>query len=225
MNAPLLNVFDILFFQQSNFSVPHLREFVMTTLNLGCSRVEFLFYPDVVAVFAIPSANASLLTFGIRIADCHLHWQVSSMAQICNELGPLFSTAVELRLVYRGDAPPSPWYNKRGPVQWRLLLETFRNVETLRVYIYDGLVGTLFYWLTRDGGSPSEILPRIKSLVCSKRSRDNETLARFVYDRKVAGLPINVVEGIHQATNVDFSFRNVISMQYMSHNPVRLRLA
>jgi hypothetical protein len=224
MNAPLLDVFQILFFHQSNFSVPHLRQFVTTTLNVGCSRVEFLFYPDAVAVFAIPSASASLLTFSIRIADYRRRFQVTSMAQMCNELGPLFSTAVELRLVYRSDVPaPWPWHNKMVPVQWRLLLETFRNVETLRVY--DGLVGTLFHGLTRDGGSPSEILPKLKSLVCSKRSRNDETLTRFVYDRKVAGLPINVVVGIHQATNVDYSFRKAIGMGYISHNPARLRLA
>jgi hypothetical protein len=222
MNAPLLNVFDIFFFYQSNFSVPHLRQFVATTLNLECSRVEFLFYPDVVAVFAIPSESASSLTFGIRIADSRLQCQVSSMAQMSNDLGPLFSTAVGLHLVERSEAPPSPWYNKMDPVQWRLLLETFRNVETLRVY--DSLGGSLFYWLTLDGGSPSEILPKLKLLVCSKRSRNDETFARFVHDRKVAGLPINVVVGIYQTTNVDFSFRKAIGMEYISHKPARLRL-
>jgi hypothetical protein len=223
MNAPLLNVFDILFFDKSNFSVPHLRQFVTTALNVGCSRVEFLFHLDGVAILVIPSASASLLTFGIRIAGWRLPWQVSSMAQMSNELGPLFNTAVELTLAYRSYVRSSAWHNEVDPVQWRSLLEPFRNVETLRVY--DGLVGDLSRCLALDGESPLEILPKLKSLVCSKRSRDDETFARFVYGRKVAGLPINVVEGIHPAKIVDYKFRTATGMEYVSHNSVRLRLA
>jgi hypothetical protein len=227
LNAPLLNVFDIIFFHPFNFSVPHLREFVTTTLSLGCSRVKFLFYPDAVAVFMIPSqaASASLLTFGIRIADWRLHWQVSSMAQMSNELGPLLSTAVELTLASRWYVWSAAWRNEVDPVQWRSLLEPFRNVETLRVY--DGLVGDLSRCLALDGDSPPEIriLPKLKSLVCSTRSRDAEAFARFVDDRKVAGLPINVVEGIHPARIVDYKFRTAAGTEHVSHNSVRLRLA
>jgi hypothetical protein len=223
MNAPLLNVFDIIFFHQINFSVPHLCQFVTTTLDLGCSRVEFLFYPNVVAVFVTPTASASLLTFGIHITDWRLRLQVSSMAQISNELGPLFTTAVELTLAYRIYVQSSTWHNEVDPIQWRQLLEPFKNVETLRVY--DGLVGDLSRCLALDGESPPEILPKLKSLVCSKRSRDDETFARFVYYRKVVGLPINVVEGIHPARNVDYKFRTATGMEYVSHNSVRLRLA
>jgi hypothetical protein len=180
----------------------------------------------------IPSANASLLTFGIRIASgWGLRWKVSSMAQMSNELGPLFTTAVELTLAYRtfvrsaiwrDDLAPIQWRDEVDPIQWRELLESFRNVETLRVY--DGLVGDLSRCLTRDVDWPPGILPKLKSLVFSKQSRDAEIFARFAHIRKVAGFPINLVEGIPPARNVDYKFRTAATTEYVSHNSVRLRL-
>ena len=141
MNAPLLQALSVSFFNQLSFSASHLRQFVTTTEDLRSSRIEFLFYHKGVAVFTYPSMSAPSPTLYFRVGCDHLDWQVSSMAQIFNVLSPLFSTVVDLTLDYRSHTLSSEWHNQVHPTQWRELLRSFRNVETLRVH--DGLVGEL----------------------------------------------------------------------------------
>jgi hypothetical protein len=197
MKTPLLDTLRVHFFNQLSFSVPHLHQFVTTTVNLRSSRVEFLFYHKAVAMFMYLSVGTPLLTLRIRIGCDHLDWQVSSMARIFNVLGPLFSDVMDLTLNYRNHTLSSEWHNQVDPTQWRKLLASFRGVETLRVH--DGLVGELSRCLALDGEPPSEILPKLKSLVCPIGSRDAKTFATFLYDREVAGLPIDLIEDIYPA--------------------------
>jgi len=219
MNAPLLHTLYIHFFNQLSFSVPHLCQFVRTTANLRSNRVEFLFYHKAVAMFMFQSVNVPLVTLVIRVGCGHLDWQVSSMAQIFNVLGPLFSTVVDLTLNYRGHTLSSEWHNQVDCAQWRQLLGWFRNVETLRVH--DGLVGELSRCLALDGDPPSEILPELKTLVCPMGSRDAKTFTRLLYDREVAGLPINLVEDIFPVGEVNYRLTTAAGVEYIDHESVR----
>jgi len=214
MNAPLLDTLNVYFFNQLSFSVPHLCQFVTTTVNLGSSRVEFLFYHKAVAVFLFLSVSAPLFTLGIRVGCDHLDWQVSSMVQIFNVLGPLFSTVVDLTLNYRSHTLSSEWHNQVDRTQWRKLLGSFRDVETLR--IHDGLVGELSHCLALDREPPSGFLPKLKSLVCPIGSRDAKTFATFLYDREVAGLPINLIEDIFPAGRMEYNLRTASGVDHIS---------
>jgi len=89
MNAPLLEKLSISFFNQLSFSVPHLLQFVTTTENLRASSVRFLFHHKAVTVFMYLSVTALRHTLSIYVGRDHLDWQVSSMVQIFNVLGPL----------------------------------------------------------------------------------------------------------------------------------------
>jgi hypothetical protein len=70
-------------------------------------------------------------------------------------------------------------------------------VETVRVH--DDLVGELSRCLALDKEPRSEFLPKLKSLVCPIGSRDAKTFATFLYDREVAGLPVDLIEEIYPA--------------------------
>ena len=87
-------------------------------------------------MYLYPSAPSP--TLDIRVRCDHLDWQVSSMAQIFNVLDPLFSAVVDLTLDYRSHILSSEWHIQSDRTQWRELLGSFRNVETLRVQ--DGLM-------------------------------------------------------------------------------------
>jgi hypothetical protein len=139
INAPLLERLSITFFNQLSFSVPRLGQFVTITENIRFSRVEFLFYHKAVVVLMYFSSSASFPTLDIHV-DCErLDWQVSSITQILKFLSPLFSTVMDLSLDYRSH-PLSSDHS-----QWRELLGSFRDVQTLRVH--DGLVGrSLVVW-------------------------------------------------------------------------------
>ena len=121
---------------------------------------------------------------------------------------------VDLTLDYRGNALSSEWHNQVDRTQWRKLLTPFRNVETLRVH--GGLVGDLSRCLALDGEPPSEILPELKTLVCPVGSRDDETFATFVDDREDAGLPIELIEDIFPAGELEYRFSTLAGMEYVS---------
>ena len=214
MNAPLLESLNLSFFNQLSFSVPHLRQFVTTTENLRASSVRFLFYNKAVAVFMYLSVTAPEHTLYIHVGCEHLDWQVSSMAQIFNVPGPLFSAVMDLTLDYRSHTPSSGLHNQADRTQWRELLGSFRNVETLRVH--DGLVGELSCCLALDGESPSEILPELKKIVCPMGSRDDKTFAAFVHDREVAGLPIDLIEDVFPTGKYEYMFKTSTGVDYVS---------
>ena len=214
MNAPLLETLNLSFFNQLSFSVPHLLQFVTTTENLRASSVRLFFHHKAITVFMYPSVTAPRHTLSISVGCDHLDWQVSSMAQIFNVLGPFFSAVVDLTLDYRGNTLSSEWHNQVDRTQWRKLLGSFRNVETLCVH--DGLVKELSHCLALDGEPPLEIIPELKTLVCPVGSRDHKTFAAFVHDREVAGLPINLIEDVFPAGEFLYRFYTLAGVEPVS---------
>ena len=211
INAPLIKRLSAVLFNQLSFSLPHLGQFVTTAENVRFNRVDFLFYHKAVVVFMYFSLSSSLPTLDIRV-DCeHLDWQVSSITQILNVLSPFFSAVVDLSLDYRGYTLPSDGHNQADHSQWRELLRSFRNVQTLRVH--DGLVGEVSRCLSLDGESPSEILPELKRLVCPMESRSNKTFSRFVHDREVAGLTIDLTENVF---STGYTFKTAAGGEYVN---------
>ena len=214
MNAPLLKRLSVNFFYQPIFSIPHLGQFVTTAEDIRFSRVDFLFYHKAVVVFMYFSSSALSPTLDIRV-DCeHLNGQVSSMVQIFNVLNPLFSTVVDLTLDYRSQKPSLDQHNQSDRTQWRQLLGSFGNVRTLRVH--DGLVGEVSHCLASDGEPVLEILPNLKTLVSSMgRSRDGDekTFAKFVHDREVAGLPIDLIEDTFP--EYTYRFKTAAGLEYV----------
>jgi hypothetical protein len=204
MSAPLLEELKVYFFNQLSYTIPNLRQLVMTTENLRSSSVKCLFYHKAVSVFNNLSASPWFPTLNIHVDCRHLDWQVSSITQIFNILSPLSSSVVDLILDYRSHTLSSEWHNQVDRAQWRELLGSFRNVETLRVH--DGLIGEVSRCLALDGESASEILPELKTLVCPIGSRDDKTFAKFVHDREVAGLPVELIEEDFPAGQVVYNF-------------------
>ena len=215
MNAPLLHRFDITFFNQLSFYVPRLGQFVTIARNIRSSRVKFLFCYGTVIVFMHSSLSPSLPTLTLRVDCDHLDWQVSSMAQILNVLDPLFS-AVDLTFDYkdRSHMLSSEWHNQADSTQWRKLLGSFKNVETLRVH--GGLVGDISRCLALDGEPASMILPELKTLVCPTGSRNDQTFAAFIHDREVAGLHIDLFEDAFPAGDLDYRFDTPAGVVYVS---------
>jgi len=87
-------------------------------------------------------------------------------------------------------------------------------VETLRVH--EGLVGELSCCLALDGEPPSEILPKLKTLVCPMGSRDDKMVTAFVHEREVAGLPIDIIEDVSPAGEIEYDFETPAGVEHIS---------
>ena len=213
MNPPLLGTLGVTFFNQLNFFVPHLRQFVTTTENLKSSSVTLLFYHRGVSMFMYPPVTPPSPTLNIRVGCDHLDWQVFSMTQILSVLGPIFSAVVDLTLDYRGHILSSEWHNQADSTHWRELLGPFRNVRILRVH--NDIVGEVSRCLALDGELASGILPELKILVCPMGSRDDKMFATLIHDREVAGLPIDHVEVAFPARRVRYEFGTPTGIDYI----------
>ena len=213
INAPLLEMLSVSFFNQLRFSVPHLGQFVTPTEILRPSRVKFLFHHKAVVMFIYLPVTALVHSYNIGVGCEHLDWQVSSMAQISDVLSPLLFTAVDLTLDYRSHTLSSWWHNQADRTQWRKLLGSFRHVQTLRVH--DGLVGEVSRCLALDGEPALEILPELKAFVCPMGSRGDKTLATFLNDREVAGLPIDLIEDAFPVGEFEYKFETPAGTYYV----------
>ena len=210
INAPLLKRLSAVFFNQLSYSLPHLGQFVTTAESIRFSRVNFLFCHKAVVVLMFASLSGWSPTLDIRV-DCeHFDWQISSITQILNVLCPLFSAVVDLSLDYRSHTLP-PGHDQADHSQWRKLLGSFRNVQTL--HVHDALVWEVSRCLSLDDESPSDILPELKRLVCPMGSHGNKTFSRFLHDREVAGLTIDLTENVFPS---GYSFKTATGVVYVS---------
>jgi len=193
MTTPLLETLSIHFFNQLSFSVPCLLQFMMTTENFKFRSVKFVlrYWAAFVFVYSTEGASLRLCDFEVKVICGQLDQQVSSVAQICNILSPLFSAVVELTLDYREPTSSSHQHNQADRTRWRELLGSFRNVKTIRVH--DGLVSQLSHSLRSDGEPPLELLPELKELVCPVGSVQDKAFAPFIHEREVAGQPVNLI--------------------------------
>jgi hypothetical protein len=205
MTTPLLQRLSVNFFNQLSFSVPRLLQFIITT-ELRFSLARLLFYHEGVSMYlANPlSGPAGLTFFHAHITCRHLDWQVSSIAQILNDLHPLLSPVADLILDYREHTLSSEMHNEVDPTLWREFLGSFRNVEILRVH--KGLVGEVSRSLRLDGEQSLELLPELKELVCPTGSVEDKSFAPFIRDREVAGQPVELIGETFPVGQAGYSF-------------------
>ena len=84
--------------------------------------------------------EANTYAFVITVDSWHVDWQVSSVAQISNALGQVFSAVEDLTLEHDIHSRSSEEHNDVDRMEWRNL-RPFSNVKTL--YVEDGLVEKL----------------------------------------------------------------------------------
>ena len=192
ISAPRLEKLEIVFFNQLTFSVPCLLHFVGTTENLRFKTAKFKFSDRHVDVKVYPHEEPDMFALSFAVNSCHLDWQVSSMAQIFNALGPVLSAVEHLTFEHEFHSQSSEAHNEVDPTEWRKLLPLFSNVKTLR--IAEGLVEELSRCLQLDDGKlSSEMLPELQELSYSGSGNTGSAFTSFIDACQNAGRPITVI--------------------------------
>jgi hypothetical protein len=217
LTTPLLETFRVRFFNQPSLSVQFLLHFMTTAEKLRFSEAGFLFYHEGVAMFLYPHVGPQVENVSIMLPCSHLDWQVSFAAHISNVLSPLLSKVVDLTLDYREHGLSSEPHNQADYTQWVELLESFRNVGTLRVH--KGLVGELSRALQPDRELPLEVLPELKVLVCPTGIVDDKTFASFIHEREVTGRPVSLVELTFPVGNYPYEFPASTGISHVEPDP------
>jgi hypothetical protein len=191
ITTPRLEKLQIEFFNQLTFSVTRLLQFVNATENLTFKSAKFWFFNGKFHVEVYPHEEAEMYALSIGVFSRHLDWQVSSAAQIFNSLSPLFSAVEHLTLEHKVHSRSSEEHNEADRAEWRQLLNSFRNVKTLR--IAEGLVEELSRCLEFDDGElPLELLPELQELTYFG-SGNGDTFISFIKASQDAGRPLTLV--------------------------------
>ena len=191
ITTPRLEKIGVQFFKQLTFSVPRLLQFVNATEGLRFDSAEFRFFKERVCVDFRPR-EAKTYALSIYVDCWHLDWQVSSVAQIFNSLGQVFSTVEHLILDHVLHSRSSEEHNEVDSTEWCKLLTPFSNVKTLRVD--DGLIKELSRILLLDDGDPPlELLPELQELAYIGSEDAGEAFTPFIDARRKAGHAVSLV--------------------------------
>ena len=192
MTTPRLERLLIDFYNQLTFSVPSLLQFVNAGENYRFGSAKFRFFTNAGDVWVYPHEEAEMPGLVINVFCWHLDWQVSSMAQIINSLGQVFSAVEHLTLEHREHNQSSGEHSEVSLTEWRKLLRPFNNVKTL--WIENGLVDDLSRCLQSEGGElPLEVLPELQELTYSGHGNIGDEFTSFIDARRNAGRPITLV--------------------------------
>ena len=194
--TPRLEKLHIIFFDQHSFSAPCLVR-IMNIIEIKKLRfdvAQFEFSIERVRVETYPHKENRRCSFNLGVDSLLLDGHISSMAQIINALGQVFSEIEYLILEHEEDSRSS-----EGDLEievdstgWQRLLRPFSNVKYLRVD--HGLVQEFSRYLRlNDGELPPKLLPELQVLTYSGRSTTGEAFTSFLDARQNAGRPVSLV--------------------------------
>jgi hypothetical protein len=193
ITAPLLEKLQILFFNQLDFSVSHLPQFMESAENLRFRSATLAFNDEGVSVKAYPHEGAKMYALYVDVGCRQFDWQVVSAAQLFNPLRTVFSSVEHLTLEYERYATDTEFHDEADPAQLRKLLESFSNVKML--FVDDGLIGGLSHTLqfTDAEPSPVELFPELKELSYSAIDDADDAFTPYINSRQNAGRPVTLV--------------------------------
>ena len=194
ISAPRLQKFQILFFEELTFPIPHLVQFMNTIEGLRFSDGKLQFFDEHVDVEVYPREEAEdeaeMYAFHVRVHCWHLDWQVSSVVRILNALR--FSTVEHLSLEHEVHSRSFNEHNDVDRTEWHNLLKPFSNVKTL--YIDGGLVKELSRCLQlEDGEDPLDLLPELQELSYSASGDIDDAFTAFIDARQSSDHPVTLV--------------------------------
>jgi hypothetical protein len=193
--APRLETLHIIFFDQLTFSIPCFVRVMNTIENkkLRSNNAVFEFSIERDRVETYPRENRRC-SFNMVADFLHLNGHISSMAQIVDAIGQVFSAIEHLILDHKESSRSSEedFEVEVDRTDWHKLFRPFSNVKYLLVN--DGLVEEFSRYLRLDDGElPPELLPKLQELTYSGSSNTDDAFASFIDARQNVGHHVSLV--------------------------------
>jgi hypothetical protein len=193
IDTPRLNQLSTRFFNDIDFNIPKLEQFIIRTSTLGA-------YDEAHIIFDIHKAEVLLRPFqpGGRMVEigilCQVSdWQLSSLAQICTPLFHLFLTMQNL-YIYEDLHLPLEWKDVIENTEWLDLLLPFTAVKNL--YLSNQIsphIAPALQELT--GGRTMEVLPALEKVLLEgfqPSKPTEEGIAEFITARQLTNHPVAI---------------------------------
>jgi len=180
IDAPLLNIMDIQFFNQLSFHTPQLRHVI--------SRMGILMAPDCASIFfhndyvTVELCQKLSLHISCKPSD----WQLSSLSQLYNSaLSPL--PALECLEIHN---PRTYWEDDMENVQWLEFLQLFPSMKEL-------VLSAKSFQLVAPALNELDItvLPAIQTIVIQgpqSLEPNAKAIGKFIARRQLLGRPVTI---------------------------------
>jgi hypothetical protein len=200
INAPLVRIIRLKFFNQLIFDVSQLPQF----LNHAPDHFKTLNHADI--IFSRRSVEVRLLsqpgtidrTILVMGVSCRASdWQLSSLAQFCDSSSSSHYLSTVEHLEIREDQHSRPhWQDDIESAQWIELLTPFSAVKDL--FFSEGVAPRVtppLVDLTKELERVTEVLPALQNLFVERLRQMGliqEALGKFATFRQISGLPVAI---------------------------------
>jgi hypothetical protein len=192
IDTPVLNLLYMRFFMDFVFDIPHLKQLIGRAKRLNPPKAAELWFDP---------RNITLgLERGSRLnVRCErIDWQLDSMARVCDQLSPLFSSIERLDLTW-DSMSSGPQAEPQGkddmePTQFLEIFQPFTAIRSL--YVSKTLVPFIARALQElIGESTTEVLPNLRDLSLGGAAMSGsiqEDIQPFIEARRLSGRPVAV---------------------------------
>ncbi|KAH9043477.1 hypothetical protein EDB83DRAFT_1583644 [Lactarius deliciosus] len=205
IDAPSLRDIDITFFSQPTMDASQLGRFVgRTGIQTSLSRAEVQMSGDAISISFTSSGTSTPLR--LQISCKQLDWQLSSMAQVCDQFSPFLSGVNNLRI---NSTQSSSELDDADGGQWLELIRAFGGATDFP--IADELTTAILCALGLVEGGQTTVFPNLRHLHIEKPVAMKESswdgLLSFITLRSLSGHPVQVNVPFNQCHICRASFR------------------
>ena len=195
IDVPLLDRFEIIFFNQLLFHTPQILQFLSRAETLNTiNQATVVFLNDMVAIILSQKTETVNHTgLSVAISCTQSDWQLSSLAQICVSSLPHLST-LERLVIHEGRRRPPAWQDDMENRQWLELLQPFAAVKDLYLSKQVALrVAPILQGISTE--TTPEVLPALQTFFLEESQAPEpiqEGIGHFVAVRQLSGHPVAI---------------------------------
>ena len=205
IDAPRLGNIDITFFSQPTMDASQLGRFIeRTEMQTSLTQAEVQTSAHAISIFFTDSSTSTPLR--LQISCKQLDWQLSCMAQVCDQISPFLLRVEELSITTK----PSSGQNEVGGEQWLELVRSFGGARDFQMA--DGHTTDILRGLGQADGGHTIVLPALRHLRVENPTRimnesSLDALLSLINSRLLSGRPVQVNVPLSQCDICHASFR------------------
>ena len=193
IDAPLLNILRITFFNDTAFDIPVFMQFISRTPMSRALEKAYIILWNRDASLHFSSQTSDNGTLYVKVLCRGLEWQVSSLEQFCTSCLPSLSMLEDLYIYDEPHSQPD-WKDDIESGLWLQLLHPFTAVKNLYLSEKFALrIGPALQELVE--GRTTEVLPALQIIFLERLESSGpvqEGIEKFVAARQVTSRPIAV---------------------------------
>ena len=214
IDAPHLVDIDITFFSQPTMDASQLGRFIeRTDMQTSLTQAEVQSSPHAISILFTDSSTSTPLR--LQISCKQLDWQLSCMAQVCDQFSPFLFRVEELRINTTESSRGQDDVGTVAGEQWWDLVRSFNDARD--VWVADKLTNDILRALPPIDGDHATVLPALRHLHVENPMTVNElsfdALMLFINSRSLSGRPVQVNVPLSQCNICHTPFRQQIGLK------------